>query len=173
MAAIKAKGIQPHTAIVCYLRKTAELISEALGLPAVTGDIPAHKRADVLAGTDSAVVTMMAINEGIDLRKFTNVIVAESYPVPRFVEQVIGRFVRLFAAEPVTVSFLRLSGTSDVVISERLVDRLQEQAAVAASGKLRQGIENTLRMNYESDTFLESLKDQLTSSSWEETDDGW
>lgn len=173
VAAVASMNLPTSTAIVCYLRKTAGVIGTTLNLPVVDGSIPPHKRAELLADAPSAVMTMMAINEGIDLRKFTNVLVVESYPVPRFVEQVLGRFVRLYATEPVHVSFLRLAGTSDTVISERLVARLEEQATLMREGKLRSGILNTLRLNIESDSFLEKLQKELQSSDWEESDDGW
>lgn len=156
-------------AVVTYLRETAERVAAQYGLTHIDGSILPHKRADLLAQSSRIAITMMCANEGIDLRKYTNVIVAESYPVPRFVEQMLGRFIRLFATNPVSITFATLAGTSDVIITNRLVDRLKEQSVLISAGKIRSGLLDSLERDTNSADFLAEIADQL--GSWDDDDD--
>ena len=161
-------------AVVTYLRETADSIGTALGWPVVDGSMPAHKRAKLLSKAEPVVLTMMSCTEGLDLRAYTDPLIVEAYPVPRYMEQIIGRFCRLYATAPVTVRWLQLTGTSDDIIAARLVDRLQEQAAIMRGNKLRTGLAALLSHDYSSDAWLQELNAQLgTAIETEDAMAGW
>jgi len=163
--------IQGPVCVVTYLRATAKAAAESLGADLVTGELPAATRSAILKQSNNVVCTMMAIAEGLDMRRFTSPIIAEPYPVPRYMEQVIGRFVRLFATEPVTIKLLRLEGTSDEIIADRLVSRMKAQASVLKESRTRQEFKAALTVDENSDTFLKELREQFTDCNDEE--DGW
>lgn len=170
VAALSTHGIptdRPY-AIVTYLKDTALRAAKAFQIPLITGEMPAHKRVELLREAPAFVATMMAINEGLSLPRFTNVYILESYPVPRFVEQVCGRFVRAYATAPVQITFCQLAGTSDDIITYRLCERLREQDALYRSGEIRRGMQDTLTLNVNSEEFLQGLHESLAGPANEE-----
>lgn len=159
-------------AIVCYHRSLAQdLHSRIPGSVIVTGEVPPKERHRRLASAYTAIVTMRSVTEGLDLRRYTEVFVLEAYPVPLYLTQVLGRFVRLFATDPVTVTFCDLKGSSDDVIVHRLLQRLEEQSLLARQGKVERGMARLLTMDENSDEFLASLRDAVDSGIEEEDDD--
>jgi superfamily II DNA or RNA helicase len=152
------------TAIVCYHKNLASKLSEALGEAGhecayVSGDLAPKARHEALAGAELAVVTMRSVTEGLDLRRYTQVYLLEAYPVPSYVLQILGRFIRLFATKPVTVTICKLKGSSDEVIVNRLLERMQEHQKLLAAGKTEKGLQGALQVDYNSDKFLTELRD--------------
>lgn len=149
------------TAIIVYHRNVAAALGEALEGRAtvIDGSVPAKQRKALLSDSSLAVITMRSITEGVDLRRFTQVCVLESYPVPLYVTQVLGRFVRLYAENPVGITFCRLRGSSDDLITERLLSRLAEQQTLISQGKVEGGLREVLSVDENGEEFLTALRE--------------
>lgn len=164
----------PPTAIVVYHRDLGERLAERLGATYVSGEMPPKQRHVALAEAQLAVVTMRSVTEGLDLRRFTNVHVLEAYPVPLYLTQVLGRFVRLYATEPVTITFWRMRGSSDDIIVHRLLQRMSEHGKVLRSGgKVESGLQALLTLDHNSDAFLQELRDAVALAEPEDEKEDW
>ena len=111
---------------------------------------------------------MRSINEGLDLRRYTRVYMLESYPVPRYVTQVLGRFVRLYAKDAVEVYFCKLSGSSDDIVTNKLLQRMSEQSTIVRQGKVESGLSQLLTLDETSEDFLDELR--AAADSWQDDD---
>ena len=159
-----ALGLDPtqQTAYICFARSSAQIISEAIpDVAYVTGDMPVKKRLRTLATSKHVAVTMKSIQEGLDLRQFTQVVLIESYPVPLYLEQVLARFVRLGASAKVTIILLGLRGTCDEILLEQLVHRLNQIATVSTHNDVQAQLMQMLSVDEDSAEFLEDLHTTL------------
>lgn len=156
---------RPRTLFLTYLRKTCYELAELLNCAAITGELPPKKRLQILRESKLAVVTLRSINEGIELPEFTRIFVVESFPVPLYMAQVLARFVRFGQKNPVYITFLTLGNTSDEIIQQRLLTRLEEQSKLIRTGGLQQDLHNLLAQDENDESFLVDLKKVLTSES--------
>lgn len=152
---------------ITYLRKTCQMLSEMYECPSITGELPSTKRLSLLRNTDIAVATLRSINEGIELPEFTTVYVVESFPVPLYMTQVLARFVRFGQTAPVSITFLEFTNTSDEIIAQKLVTRIQEQSKLINQNSLQSQLQNTLTISTKSEDFLTELKDALATGAEE------
>jgi len=146
-----------NTLYLTWFHKSAEAAQAITGLPVITGSTTPAKRAKLLATADNAICTIRCINEGIDLRRFTQVVLLETFPVPRYMLQVLGRFVRLGGKEDITFIVSRMLGTLDDVIIPRLVDRLAEQMSLSAPGDTVLAFKDILARQQSEEDFLREL----------------
>jgi len=154
---------QPPTAIVVYHRDLAnEVVAnlDAVGVECahVSGEMPPKQRHAVLAEASVAVMTMRSVTEGLDLRRFTQVYVLEAYPVPLYLTQILGRFIRLYAENAVSITFCRLRGSSDDVVVHKLLTRMAERRKLLTEGKTEKGLAALLSIDENSEDFLVELR---------------
>jgi superfamily II DNA or RNA helicase len=140
---------------VTYLTSTAELLAAQLGAPLITGKLTPKKRREILSVASVVVCSMKSIEVGIDLRRFTNVYIVESFPVPSTMEQMLGRFVRLGGKETINFTFLPMKGTADEIVIPRLVKRLEAQNKLRKAGAVKNGLLDILKQR-ESDELLQA-----------------
>lgn len=146
------------TAILTYFQSTADEIGKVWDIPVINGTIAPKKRAKMLDNVSVFVGTMRSINEGLDLRKFTNVHVVEAYPVPRYLTQVIGRFIRLGATAPVTITLYAIKNSMDEILYPRLVERMTaQQEAFGAGTSTETALLGLLQQKKNDTAFLEGL----------------
>lgn len=138
-------------AILTHQRATADAIADYLsgtGCDVVlahgsTASGPRMKK--VAAAIESGahlVSTMHALGVGVDLTRFSRVIIAELYWVPRVLIQALGRFRRLSSQTPVQVDLLCQRRSPDEVMATRLMRRMEEQEALIGgaghTGRIRE-----------------------------------
>lgn len=149
---------EKKTAYITYSPATADCLADRLKIPAISGTISPKKRFKILDDAHHVICTMRSINEGIDLREFSNVVVVELYPVPRYVLQCLARFARMGATESVTITLMLLKGTHDEIIAPALLSRLQSFRMATESGVLGTGLLDLLTIREDDESFLEDLR---------------
>jgi superfamily II DNA or RNA helicase len=161
------------TAVIVYHRALGEALAHNLGAAYVSGELSTKQRHELLASAPVAVMTMRSVTEGLDLRRYTNVYVLEAYPVPLYLTQVLGRFVRLYAKDPVTITFCRLRGSTDDVVVHRLLTRIAEQGRLIKQGKVESGLKALLTVDANSEDFLAALRDAVSGTVEEDEPEAW
>jgi SNF2 family DNA or RNA helicase len=134
LAKIKVAGAKAWCAdhegqkVVLYthLRETAKILGEALGVQAITGDIPAPERGQVIKASNGLVVaTMHAIGIGInDLADFDAALFVELYWKSDVIEQAASRLRRLCQPRSATVDFLIGMNTIEEQMARVVISKL-------------------------------------------------
>jgi len=114
-------------------KESAWELGNRLACPFVTGDDPALERRAKIADAHCAAATLYSVETGINLTGFDVIIFVGLDWVPARILQGEARIHRIGADKPVTIYFLIARGTVDEVIRERVIERLENFAAVTGA----------------------------------------
>ncbi len=122
-------------ALIFTTRKaTAEALAARLGAPCVTGDVAADSRQALLVDASCGVATMYSVTTGIDLVGYDVAIFVGLDWVPSTVLQAESRIHRIGQSRNVSVFFLVGLRTLDEVVRSKVIERLDQFAAIAGGG---------------------------------------
>ena len=124
-----AAGSRP---LIFTTRKaTAEALGKRLQAPVVHGEVAADSRQDLLCDAPCGVATMYSVTTGIDLVGFDVAIFVGLDWVPSTVLQAESRVHRIGQQRSVSVYFLVGLRTLDEVVRSKVIERLDQFAALA------------------------------------------
>lgn len=158
--------------VICYFQATAKAFQDVLGWPIVDGTLPPKKRLKTLKDNPRVIATMRSILEGIDLREYQDIHFVELYPVPKYLQQVAGRFRRLGSNTSPRYTLWCLANTADERIVPTLINRMNEGGLVDLTDQT--GLLNLLDSEQD-ETFLKNLHAKINQGADIPEDDleGW
>lgn len=151
-----------------YLRSTAKAVGEALGIEVTHGGDTPRRRYNKLEKASVISCTLSSVREGIDLTRYHRVFLVEAYPVPLFITQVLGRFLRLNSKVGPQIDLLGLSNTGDELILDKLKRRIEEQDQLIRNSAAESELQKALTLDVDSDEFLSMLSKEFGAVDWSE-----
>lgn len=128
---VLASGSRPL--LLTTRRESAAQLGEALGCPHVTGEVAADTRQALIADAPCAAATLYSVETGINLTGFDVIIFVGLDWLPSRILQGESRIHRIGQDKPCTIYYLVARGTVDEVIKERVIQRLENFAAVTGT----------------------------------------
>jgi SWI/SNF-related matrix-associated actin-dependent regulator 1 of chromatin subfamily A len=132
-------------------RESARELGERLGAPSVTGEDSALERRGLIADAPCAAATLYSVETGINLTGFDTIIFVGLDWVPSRILQGEARIHRIGQDKPCTIFYLVAKGPVDEVIRERVIERLENFAAVTGSDGDERGLARELAPESEED----------------------
>jgi SWI/SNF-related matrix-associated actin-dependent regulator of chromatin subfamily A-like protein 1 len=120
--------------ILTLRRRSARELGKRLNAPSVTGEDEATTRRALIADAPCAVATLHSVTTGINLTGFDCVIFVGLDWIPSRMLQGEARIHRIGQDKPCTIYYLCAKGTLDEIIRERVIERLDNEAAVLGDG---------------------------------------
>lgn len=147
----------PNTLFFVYYRESATILSNELGIPAITGALAPTKRKATARAAHSAVVTISSMSEGVDLTHFDTVAFIEDDYLPGKRTQAVDRVVRWSqdnTGRTVFVFNVRVKGTIDERISgissrrsNDMVAILREEIGLPPITHFASGLVDTIKLD--------------------------
>jgi superfamily II DNA or RNA helicase len=141
----------------------------------VDGKVPEKKRQAIIAEAKKQplailVNTMMSVNVGINLTKFSPSYCAELYSAPGIMGQWAGRFHRVGGeSDKPVVRFVVLEGTEEEIIARTLERRMKEHGKVVPKGLVDKAIIEAMEEDNETPAqFLKRIRAAVAKGTVEE-----
>lgn len=128
---VMAAGSRPL--LLTTRRDSARTLGERLVCPSVTGDDKAADRRAIIADAPCAAATLYSVEVGINLTGFDVVIFVGLDWVPARILQGEARIHRIGQDRPCTIYYLIARGTVDEIIRARVIERLEQFAAITGA----------------------------------------